>query len=69
MDGKSIAIEYRYAEGKVERLPDLASELVQLKPDVIFAYGGDVAPHAKCKAGWLPASAAPVELSRELPDI
>jgi hypothetical protein len=53
----------------VERLPDLASELVQLKPDVIFAYGGDVAPHAKCKAGWLPASAAPVELSRELPDI
>jgi putative tryptophan/tyrosine transport system substrate-binding protein len=47
VDGKSIAIEYRYAEGKVERLPDLASELVQLKPDVIFAYGGDVAPHAK----------------------
>jgi putative tryptophan/tyrosine transport system substrate-binding protein len=47
VDGKSIAIEYRYAEGKVERLPDLASELVQLKPDVIFAYGGDVVPHAK----------------------
>jgi ABC-type uncharacterized transport system substrate-binding protein len=47
MDGKTIAIEYRFAEGKPERLPDLAAELVQLKPDVIFAFGGDVAPFAK----------------------
>jgi putative ABC transport system substrate-binding protein len=47
VDGKTIAIEYRFAEGKAERLPDLAAELVQLKPDAIFAYGGDVAPHAK----------------------
>src|SRR5258705_139590 len=31
MDGKTIAIEYRFAEGKPERLPDLAAELVQLK--------------------------------------
>ena len=43
VDGKTIAIEYRFAEGKPERLPDLAAELVQLKPDVIFALGGDVA--------------------------
>src|SRR5579872_4817427 len=42
VEGKNFAIEYRYAEGKFERLPDLAVELVQLKPDVIFAYGGDV---------------------------
>ena len=47
MDGKTIAIEYRFAEGKPERLPDLAEELVQLKPDVIFAFGGDVAPFVK----------------------
>ena len=47
VDGKTIAIEYRFAEGKPERLPDLAAELVQLKPDVIFAFGGDVAPFAK----------------------
>jgi putative ABC transport system substrate-binding protein len=83
VDGKSIGIEYRYAEGKADRLPGLASELVQLKPDVIFAYGGDVAPHAKratasipswswsvtipCKVDWFPASTAPVETSRELP--
>jgi putative ABC transport system substrate-binding protein len=47
VDGKTIAVEYRYAEGKAERLANLAVELVQLKPDVIFAYGGDVAPYAK----------------------
>jgi putative ABC transport system substrate-binding protein len=32
----------------------LASELVQLKPDVIFAYGGDVAPHAMGATGSIP---------------
>jgi putative ABC transport system substrate-binding protein len=47
VDGKNVAIDYRFAEGKPERLPGLAAELVLLKPDVIFAYGGDVAPHAK----------------------
>jgi putative tryptophan/tyrosine transport system substrate-binding protein len=47
VDGKTIALEYRYAEGQSERLPALAAELVQLKPDLIFAYGGDVAPHVK----------------------
>ena len=54
VDGKSIGIEYRYAEGKAERLPGLASELVQLNPDVIFAYGGDVAPHAKRATASVP---------------
>src|SRR5258708_4532816 len=54
VEGKSIAIEYRYAEGKAERLPGLASELIQLKPDVIFAYGGDVAPHAKRATASIP---------------
>jgi len=37
VEGKNIVIEYRYAEGKRERLPDLAVELVQLKVDVIVA--------------------------------
>jgi putative ABC transport system substrate-binding protein len=54
VDGKSIGIEYRYAEGKGARLPDLASEMIQLKPDVIFAYGGDVAPHAKRATASIP---------------
>ena len=47
VDGKTIAIEYRFAEGNPERLSDLAAQLVQLKPDVIFAFGGDVVPFAK----------------------
>ena len=54
VDGKTIAIDYRFAEGKAERLPELAAELVQLKPDVIFAYGGDVAPHAKNATASIP---------------
>jgi putative tryptophan/tyrosine transport system substrate-binding protein len=54
VDGKTIAIDYRYAEGKAERLPVLAAELVQLKPDLIFAYGGDVAPYAKKATGSIP---------------
>src|SRR5215467_407314 len=34
-EGKNIFLEYRYAEGKEDRLPELAAELVQLKVDVI----------------------------------
>jgi putative ABC transport system substrate-binding protein len=39
VEGKNIVIEYRYAEGKLERLPDLAAELVQPKVDVIVTAG------------------------------
>ncbi|MGH7771225.1 MAG: ABC transporter substrate binding protein, partial [Candidatus Binatia bacterium] len=35
IEGQNIAIEYRYAEGKQDRLPELAAELVRLKADVI----------------------------------
>jgi putative tryptophan/tyrosine transport system substrate-binding protein len=43
IEGQNIAIEYRYAEGKVDRLPELAAELVCLKVDVIVAGGsGDI---------------------------
>ena len=35
IDGQNIAIEYRYAEGKRDRLPELAAELVRLKVDII----------------------------------
>jgi len=37
VEDQNILIEYRYAEGKLDRLPDLAAELVRLKVDVIFA--------------------------------
>src|SRR6516165_11148839 len=35
VEGKNVVIEYRYAEGNLDRLPDLAKELVSVKPDVI----------------------------------
>jgi putative tryptophan/tyrosine transport system substrate-binding protein len=38
-EGKNIFIEYRYAEGKFDRLPALAAELVQLKVDLIVTVG------------------------------
>ena len=40
-EGQNIAIEYRYAEGKLDRLPELAAELVRLKVDIIVAAGAD----------------------------
>jgi len=46
IEGQNLLIEYRHAEGKPERLPDLAAELVRLQPDVLLAAGGDVAPFA-----------------------
>jgi putative ABC transport system substrate-binding protein len=39
VEGQNIVFEYRYAEGRAERLPALAAELVQLPVDVIFAVG------------------------------
>ena len=35
VEGKNILIEYRYAEGKLDRIPSLVAELVQLKPEVL----------------------------------
>jgi putative tryptophan/tyrosine transport system substrate-binding protein len=40
VEGKSIVIEWRYAEGKPDRLPALAAELVRLKVEVIVTGGG-----------------------------
>ena len=39
IEGQNIALEYRYAEGKVDRFPELAAELVRLKVDIIVAAG------------------------------
>ena len=41
IEGQNIAIEYRYAEGKLDRAPELAAELVRLKVDIIVVAGGD----------------------------
>jgi ABC-type uncharacterized transport system substrate-binding protein len=41
IEGQNIAIEYRYAEGKIDRYSELAAELVRLKVDIIVAAAGD----------------------------
>jgi putative tryptophan/tyrosine transport system substrate-binding protein len=47
VEGKNIVIEYRYAEGKLERLPTLAAELVRLKFDLIVTAGSEATAAAK----------------------
>src|SRR5437870_5117523 len=47
VEGKNIAIEYRWAEGKYDRLPALAAELVRLKVDLIITQGTPAALVAK----------------------
>jgi len=53
-EAQNITIEYRYAEGRPDRLPRLAGELVAIKPDLIFALGGDVAPSAAVATSTIP---------------
>ena len=40
IEGQNIATEYRYSEGKLDRAPELAAELVRLKVDIIVVAGG-----------------------------
>jgi putative tryptophan/tyrosine transport system substrate-binding protein len=46
IEGKNIAIEYRFAEQKRERLPEVAAELARLKVDIIVVSGGNTAIRA-----------------------
>src|SRR5438552_3693446 len=59
IEGHNIVIEYRDAEGKVERLPALAAELVALKVDVIVASGTLAALAAKEATRTLPLEFSP----------
>ena len=43
IEGQNLATEYRYAEGKPDRLPALAAELARLKVDIVVAAGGTTA--------------------------
>ena len=59
VEGQNIAYEARFAEGKVERLPDLAMELVKLKVDVIVSQGGFATEAARRATSTIPIVMAP----------
>jgi len=54
IEGKNIAFEYRFAEQKNERLPELAADLVRLKVDMIATTGGPAALAAKGATSTIP---------------
>ena len=54
IEGKNITIEYRFAEQKSERLPELAAELVRLKVDLIVTSGGPTPLEAKKATSTIP---------------
>jgi putative ABC transport system substrate-binding protein len=54
IEGQNLVIEYRWAEGNVERLPELAAELVRRKVDVIVAPAGSAALAAKNATSSIP---------------
>jgi putative tryptophan/tyrosine transport system substrate-binding protein len=59
VEGRNIAYEARFAEGKLERLPELAAELVRLKMDVIVAQGGSATEAARRATTTIPIIMAP----------
>ena len=54
IEGRNLIIEYRSADGRAERFPDLASELVRLKVDLIVTRGTPAAKAVKGATGTIP---------------
>jgi putative tryptophan/tyrosine transport system substrate-binding protein len=55
IEGQNIAFEYRYAEGKNDRFPEVAADLVRLKVDIIVVTGGNrIIPAAKNATKTIP---------------
>ena len=54
IEGKNITIEYRFAEQKLERLPELGADLVRLKVDLIVTSGGPTPLAAKKATSTIP---------------
>ena len=54
IEGQNIVIDYRAADGRIERLPGLASELVRAKPDIIVAVATAAARAAKQATSTIP---------------
>ena len=64
MEGQSIAVEWRWAEGKLERLPELAADLVRLNVDVIVAGSTPASLAAKHATTTIPIVASAGDLLR-----
>ncbi|MBI5323233.1 MAG: ABC transporter substrate-binding protein [Bradyrhizobium sp.] len=66
VDGRTVQYDYRYAGNDAGRLPALAAELAASRPDVMMAFGGDIAPFVRDATQSLPivfsVSADPVRL-------
>ena len=58
-EGKDIIVEYRYADNKFDRLPELAEELVRLRVEVIFAWTGPAVQAAKSATKTIPIVMGP----------
>ncbi|PYN22097.1 MAG: ABC transporter substrate-binding protein [Candidatus Rokuibacteriota bacterium] len=54
VEGRNLALEYRSAEGRPERVRELAVQVVSLKPDVIVVLGGDMVPFVKDATSTIP---------------
>src|SRR5262245_12328824 len=54
IEGQNMAVEYRYAEGKAERLPELAAELVHLTMDVLVTSGSPATQAAQHATSTIP---------------
>ena len=58
IEGRTVAIEYRWSEGRPERVAEIAAEFVQQKVDLIVAYGGAVSTLKQATAS-IPIVSAP----------
>ena len=67
VEGRNVTYEARFAEGKLDRLPNLAAELVRVKVDVIVAQGGAAAVAAKQATSTIPIVLAPPQGMRWQP--
>jgi putative ABC transport system substrate-binding protein len=54
VEGRNLTLEYRSAEGRPERVRELALQVASLKPDVIVVLGGDLVPFVKDATSTIP---------------